>query len=288
MTTTEPDIDPGANGHRPGRDTVERILAELEHQLGTDAQTNIGFPATLDLDYGRLLPFFNTFLNNLGDPFVESAYPRHTKHLEREVLAWFAALLRAPASWWGVTTSGGTEGIEYGLVHARHRHPDVLVIHSAAAHYSVEKIARHLGLPAIPIRAGRKGELDLADLRDTIRTHRHRPLVIVATIGTTMTEAVDSIADIRAALHDYAVNRAWVHADAALSGLPLALLPPGSRPAFDLADGADSISISAHKFLGMPFPGGNPPELQRTGSRTAVSRRCRAVVGHSVRAEEAI
>ena len=89
-----------------------------------------------------------------------------------------------------------------------------------------------------------------------IRAHRHRPLIIVATVGTTMTEAVDSVADIRAALTEHAVTRAWVHADAALSGLPLALLPPGARPAFDLADGADSISISAHKFLGCPFPAG--------------------------------
>jgi histidine decarboxylase len=71
-----------------------------------------------------------------------------------------------------------------------------------------------------------------------------------------MTEAVDQVSDIRAALADYAVTRAWIHADAALSGLPLALLPPGGRPSFDLADGTDSISISAHKFLGSPFPCG--------------------------------
>src|SRR5690606_24980198 len=84
----------------------------------------------------------------------------------------------------------------------------------------------------------------------------HRPLVIIATIGTTMTEAVDPVLDIRAALADYAVTRAWIHADAALSGLPLALLPPGSRPSFDLADGTDSISVSAHKFLGCPMAAG--------------------------------
>src|SRR5690606_20408940 len=113
-----------------------------------------------------------------------------------------------------------------------------------------------LRLPTVAVRANDKSELDLADLREVIRAHRHRPLIVVATIGTTMTEAVDSTADIRAALAEYAVSRAWVHADAALSGLPLALLPPGGRPAFDLADGADSISISAHKFLGCPFPAG--------------------------------
>jgi len=238
------------------RADVQRVLADLAARLDADAETNIGFPATLGLDYGPLLPFFNRFINNLGDPFAESAYPRHTKHLERDVLGWFAGLLRAPDSWWGVTTSGGTEGIEYGLVHARTRYPDALVIHSAAAHYSVSKCARHLGLPTLAVRANHKGELDLADLRDVIRAHRHRPLIIVATIGTTMTEAIDNVTDIRTALAEHAITRSWIHADAALSGLPLALLPPGGRPAFDLADGADSISISAHKFLGCPFPAG--------------------------------
>lgn len=252
--TTEPEV--ATTDHPAGRGDVERVLADLEHHLNTDAETNIGFPATLNLDYGRLFPFFNKFLNNLGDPFVESAYPRHTKHLEREVLSWFAGLLRAPGGWWGVTTAGGTEGIEYGLVHARARCPNGLVLYSAASHYAVAKGARHLNLHALALRANRRGELDLADLRDVIRAHRHQPLIIVATIGTTMTEAVDSMSDIRAALADYAVTRAWIHADAALSGLPLALLPPGSRPSFDLADGADSISLSAHKFLGMPMPAG--------------------------------
>lgn len=237
-------------------DHVTTVLAQLRARLDDDAQTNIGFPATLDLDYARLFPFFNMFLNNLGDPFVDSAYPRHTKDLEREVLTWFANLLRAPAGWWGVTTSGGTEGIEYGLVHARHRFPDALVLYSAAAHYSAERLPRHLRLPAVALRANHRGELELADLRDVIRAHRHLPLIIIATIGTTMTEAVDAVSDIRAALADYAVSQAWVHADAALSGLPLALLPPGSRPTFDLADGADSISISAHKFLGCPMAAG--------------------------------
>src|SRR6185295_8013066 len=52
------------------------------------------------------------------------------------------------------------------------------------------------------------------------------------------------------------VRKAHIHADAALSGLPLAFMPPNQRPAFDLADGADSISVSGHKFLGSPFPCG--------------------------------
>jgi histidine decarboxylase len=97
--TTEPD----ATLDRATAQNVDvaRVLSDLERHLDADAETNIGFPATLGLDYGRLLPFFNRFINNLGDPFADSAYPRHTKPLERDVLGWFAGLLRAPAGWWG-------------------------------------------------------------------------------------------------------------------------------------------------------------------------------------------
>ena len=71
-----------------------------------------------------------------------------------------------------------------------------------------------------------------------------------------MTEAVDDVTTIRRVLADVSIRRAYIHSDAALSGLPLALMAPGCRPGFDLADGADSISVSGHKFLGSPIPCG--------------------------------
>ncbi|MGH9286377.1 MAG: pyridoxal-dependent decarboxylase [Acidimicrobiales bacterium] len=86
--------------------------------------------------------------------------------------------------------------------------------------------------------------------------HRHRPAIVAATIGTTMTEAVDDVRRIREVLDALAVRRRFVHADAALSGLPLALLDPAQRPGFDFADGADSVTVSGHKFVGSPAPCG--------------------------------
>lgn len=77
-------------------DHVAKVLAELREHLDADAATNIGFPSTFAFDYTPVLPFFNDVLNNVGDPFTESAYPRHTKHLERDIVTWFADLLRGP------------------------------------------------------------------------------------------------------------------------------------------------------------------------------------------------
>ncbi|PIG96310.1 hypothetical protein CS542_09020 [Pedobacter sp. IW39] len=69
-----------------------------------------------------------------------------------------------------------------------------------------------------------------------------------------MTEARDDVRKIRSILQDLAIQHYYIHADGALSGSYSAFIEP--RPAFDFADGADSIAISGHKFIGSPIPCG--------------------------------
>jgi histidine decarboxylase len=84
-----------------------------------------------------------------------------------------------------------------------------------------------------------------------------------------MTEARDDIARIRGVLDDLTIRQSYIHSDAALSGGYVAFLEP--RPAFDFADGADSISISGHKFLGVPLPCGVVLAKKRNVERIARS-----------------
>jgi histidine decarboxylase len=51
-----------------------------------------------------------------------------------------------------------------------------------------------------------------------------------------------------------AIRERYIHSDAALCGAYAPFLDP--HPAFDFEDGADSISISGHKFVGCPMPTG--------------------------------
>ena len=230
---------------------LDGLLAEV----GVRTQHYLGYPVAKDFDYSTLLPFLSYPLNNLGDPFADSTWKVASREFEREVVAFFAELLRAPKdNWWGYVTNGGTEGNLYGLYLARELLPKGIVYYSQETHYSVAKNLHFLGMRSIMIRSQKSGEIDYDDLRETMRIHRDSPPIIFANIGTTMTEGRDDIRRIRAIIADLALVQSYIHADCALSGVICPFIEP--RPPFDFADGADSMSISGHKFLGSPIPCG--------------------------------
>lgn len=230
-------------------------LKELLEKLTSESELMLGYPVAKDFDFSELAHFLNFPINNLGDPFVASTYQVGTREMEREVLEFFAQLFRAPVNnWWGYVTNGGSEGNLYGLYLAREIHPKGMVYFSQATHYSVQKNLHLLNMSNIVIRTQVSGEIDYEDLRDTIRMNRHMPVIIFANIGTTMTEARDDVSKIKRILQELAIQHYYIHADGALSGSYSAFVEP--RPAFDFADGADSIAISGHKFIGSPIPCG--------------------------------
>lgn len=237
---------------------IVAVLAELVARLDAARPYNIGFPGATDFDYTPLAELLcRHLLNNIGDPLVDGVAVNQTKAMEREVVAFVAGLLRAPDDdWWGHVTTGGSEGNLHGLHLGRSLHPDALLYLSEQAHFSLVKAAEVLALPYISIRAEDWGELDYVDLADQLDRHRHRPAIVAATAGTTLAEAVDDVRQITRVLDEVAIRRRYIHVDAALSGIPLALLDPAIRPGFDFGDGADSITLSGHKFLGTPMPCG--------------------------------
>ena len=234
------------------RPTLKVVAARMLPQV-----TPIGFPASTDIDFSAIAPLSPGTLNNIGDPTVPGLEQRNVKDLEREVVRILADLFRAPPDdRWGCVTSGGTEGNLYGLYLARTRHPDGIVYFAETAHYSVAKAAHLLGLTAVPITADNGGALDYKALCAAVREHADRPAIVVATVGTTMTEAVDNVAAIRLVLDGVGIDpgRRYIHVDAALTGMPLAL--NGPHPSCDLGGDVDSLTISGHKFLATPEPCG--------------------------------
>jgi histidine decarboxylase len=235
--------------------TDQMQLDQYLERLCKAAQLEIGYPVAFDFDYRALTPFLSFSLNNAGDPFMPMTYLLNSHEFEQEVVAFFAQLARAPeGQWWGYVTNGSTEGNLYGLYLARELLPQGIVYFSQDSHYSVAKNLHFLNMRHIMIRAQANGEMDYEDLRETLRIRRDAPPIIFANIGTTMKEARDDIALIRGMLDDLAIENRYVHCDAALCGGYAAFLEP--RPAWDFEDGADSIAISGHKFIGSPMPCG--------------------------------
>ncbi|MBX2859149.1 MAG: histidine decarboxylase [Cellvibrionaceae bacterium] len=252
------------------RGTIQQTLDDYLAQLREQSDRMMGYPAARDYNYDIIKPFLDVTINNCGDPFVAGTYRGHSHQFELEVLAFWAELMRAPAdNWWGYVTNGGTEGNLYGLYLARELLPNSVVYYSKDSHYSVAKNLHFLNMRSIMIRAQPSGEIDYEDLRETIRINRDVPPVIFANIGTTMTEAKDDLAKIQQIMHDLVVPKYYIHADAALCGSFAPFLNP--RPKFDFADGAHSLSISGHKFIGSPIPCGIVLALKENVNRIARS-----------------
>lgn len=236
-------------------DLTDELSARLR-RLTQHRATNIGFPAAADFDYSELAPFLAFLLNNLGDPYIAGAWPAHTKDLEIEVVDFLADLFDAPHDdRWGYVASGGTEAVLFALRMARSVYPRGIVYFCESAHIAIPKSADILGLPALTIRATGSGEMDYDDLRYALGQHRDQPAIIVANIGTTMTEAVDDVGHIKRVLRSLAIHEHYIHADAALAGIPLAV--DEEPAAWTLAPGgANSVCVSGHKFIGSPIPYG--------------------------------
>ena len=250
-------------------EAAERLRAYLAN-VETLANTFVGYPCSQDYDYPEIAPFLRYALNNVGDPFGESIYRENTFAFEREVVAFFQRHLRAPeGETWGYVAAGGTEGNLYGLYLARELYPDGVVYYSEHTHYSAAKIVRVLGARSIMIRGRADGEIDYDDLYETLKLHRDVPPIVFANIGTTMHGAVDNLPKIRAMLQDLAIVRAYIHADAALSGMILPWVEDPQPFGFDA--GIDSIAVSGHKFIGSPMPCGVALARRRHVDRVARS-----------------
>ncbi len=233
----------------------EAKLDALYERLTSERKVSIGYPCNQRFDYGPLYRFMEFAVNNLGDPFSGSNFRMNTHDFEREVIATFARLTGIGGEdCWGYVTNGGTEGNMYGLYLARELYPDGIVYFSEDTHYSVSKILRLQHTRNIMIRSDHTGEMDYRDLEESIRIHRDVPPIVFANVGTTMTGAIDRLDRIREVLERQCAQNAYIHVDAAFSGMILPFVD--DPPPWHFGAGADSISISGHKMIGSPLPCG--------------------------------
>jgi aromatic-L-amino-acid decarboxylase len=182
--------------------------------------------------------------------------------LEEQALRWMAEFIGYPLRQ-GVFTSGGMTSNLTALLAAREcalpgaRTTGVggraaAVYCSEESHHSVVRAVevaglgsdsvRRIGLdPQRRMRADALAAAIAADVQAGVT-----PVTVIATAGTTLTGAVDpldAIADV------CAEHRVWLHVDGAY-GVPAAGVP-STAPLFAGLDRADSVTVDAHKWMGV-------------------------------------
>jgi aromatic-L-amino-acid/L-tryptophan decarboxylase len=222
------------------------------------------FPANA-LPAGILGDLVSTGLGVIGLSWQSS--PAVTE-VEEVVTDWLRQMLGLSPAWSGVIQDTASTSTLVALICARERATDYALARgglqaekriprvyvSAHAHSSVDKGALlagfgRLNLRLVPFDANYAMRADaLAETVAADIANGDLPCAIVATVGTTATTAVDPVAEIAAVAKRHGI---WLHVDAAMAGS--AMILPECRLMWEGVEGADSLVINAHKWLGAPF-----------------------------------
>lgn len=233
----------------PLTDEMRQFYWRLEYSVPFMA----GYPGNLNNDFSELSKFFDFIINNVGDPScVDESYKMHSKQYELKVIDFFKETYNLNHNSWGYLTNGGTESNTMGLLLARCKYPKS-VIYSTNGHYSIKKNSIILNMPYVEVKSSINGEIDYDDLSYHLSKEKNPPIINL-TIGTTFDGAIDSVDKTLAILKRTAHEDFYIHCDAALFGGFIPFL--GIDHELDFNKSIDSISISAHKFFGIPFPSG--------------------------------
>ena len=222
------------------------------------------FPANASLA-GVLGDLASTGLGVLGLSWQSG--PAMTE-LEEVATDWFRQLVGLSAAWSGVIQDSASTSALVALICARERATGYamardglqgearkLVVYACAhSHSSVEKAALLAGLGRGQVRQvahdgayAMRADALAAMLAEDLAAGR-QPCAVVATVGTTATTALDPVRAIAELARRHGL---WLHVDAAMAGS--AMILPECRWMWDGVEGADSLVINVHKWLGVPF-----------------------------------
>lgn len=222
------------------------------------------FPSNGELS-SVLGDYLSTGLGVLGLSWQSS--PALTE-VEEVTTDWLRQMVGLSDAWSGVIQDTASTSTLVALICARERASGyslvqgglqkvaspLVVYVSAHAHSSVDKAALLAGFGRDHVRvvaAGPDYAMRPEALAEAVRADLlagRTPCAVVATTGTTTTTAVDPIEAIAAITRAHGL---WLHVDAAMAGS--AMILPECRALWQGIEGADSIVLNPHKWLGVAF-----------------------------------
>jgi aromatic-L-amino-acid decarboxylase len=183
--------------------------------------------------------------------------------LEEKVMNWLKEMTGLPKHFQGVIQDTASTATLVAILSAREKHSeyqandkglkwcdDFRVYCSGETHSSIEKAVRIAGLGRrnlvkVPVDSHyRMNPLALKQAIEADVKINHRPICVVATLGTTGSTAVDQLEEIAGICTRYDI---WLHVDAAYAGS--ALILPEYRWMIQGIEYADSFVFNPHKWL---------------------------------------
>jgi aromatic-L-amino-acid decarboxylase len=244
------------------RDLDEIIAPGLSHFVHPSF---FGYFPSNSLPSSVLGDFMSTGLGALGLSWQSAPA---LAELEERMTDWLRDMLGLSPAWQGVIQDTASTSTLLALLCARERTSNfsmargglqsgdapLIVYVSKYSHSSVDKAALLAGFGRENVRAIdadenfalRPDALEAAIVADLAAGRR--PCAVVATTGTTTSTAIDPIAPVAAIAQRHGL---WLHVDGALAGS--AMILPECRALWDGIEGADSIVVNPHKWLGAAF-----------------------------------
>lgn len=258
----------------PGGAPLDRAVADFEehvlpYHLGNIHPRGWGWVNGTGTTLGALADLMASALNvNCAGASTGARY------VEEQVVDTLKEALGWPAAGSGVLTSGASVANLVGLAAARgravaemgaeagriglpHVHAALTVYTSVAAHNSVDRAVRLLGIGTDQLRkipVDDEGRMDLAALEEALAedaAQGFHPACVVATAGTVDRGAVDPL---RRLADLCARERVWLHVDGAFGAV--AALAPELRPLVAGMERADSLAFDLHKWMHVPIEAG--------------------------------
>ena len=212
--------------------------------------------------------------------------------IERQCIRWIAEFIGYPADTGGIMVSGGTmanytallaglrhvagyDSTENGLQDPTRTGRFLVYVAEHEGHISIKRVADMLNLGRqavrfVPIRPDFTMDLDELDrMLAADRARGDLPFCVVAQLGSVNVGAVEPIGALAEICKKHKV---WLHGDGACGLLAAGL--PETRDLFSGLELADSVSVDAHKWLGVPYECGillvrHSARLRRAFSITA-------------------
>jgi aromatic-L-amino-acid decarboxylase len=226
-------------------DLEKIILPGLSHWASPDF---FGYFPCNGLLSSVLGDYASTGLGVLGLSWQSS--PALTE-LEEVTTDWMRQMVGLSENWSGVIQDTASTCTLLALICAREKGGQVVYV-SAHSHSSVNKAAMLAGFKHVHViehneqfamSAEALEARIVADIAAGLK-----PCAVVATTGTTTSTALDPIEAIAVLAKKY---RIWMHVDAAMAGSAMVL--PECRWMWQGIEGADSLVLNPHKWLGIAF-----------------------------------